>query len=249
MVIEQGYQGTIGVVTPFRAQVNKIRDIIHAHPQSSLLLRSDELLVDTVYRFQGDERDVIIFSPVVSQGISPGAIHWLRNTSNQFNVAITRARAAVIVVGDFDAAENCGIKHLSSFATYVQGLATNGPVHVGERIERGPQYPTVTYPERVSDWERILYTKLYESGLRPIPQYDVEKYTLDFAILAGDRRLDIEVDGERYHRDWTGELLRRDQLRNMRLIELGWDVMRFWVYELRDNLPMCLERVHRWILG
>ena len=68
-------------------------------------------------------------------------------------------------------------------------------------------------------------------------------------LVAGNRRLDIEVDGERYHRDWTGELLRRDQLRNKRLIELGWDVMRFWVYELRDNMPQCVERVQRWVRG
>ena len=95
--------------------------------------------------------------------------------------------------------------------------------------------------------ERLFYIKLYQAGLRPIPQYDVEKFTLDFALIAGIRRLDVEVDGERYHRDWTGELLRRDQLRNMRLIELGWDVMRFWVYELRDNMPQCVERVRQWV--
>ena len=51
------------------------------------------------------------------------------------------------------------------------------------------------------------------------------------------------------YRDSTGELLRRDQLRNMRLIELGWDVIRFWVYELRDNMPQCVERVKPWVRG
>lgn len=49
-----------------------------------------------------------------------------------------------------------------------------------------------------------------------------------------------------YHRDWNGELLRRDQLRNMRLIELGWDDMRFWVYQLRDDMPACVQRVREW---
>jgi very-short-patch-repair endonuclease len=72
---------------------------------------------------------------------------------------------------------------------------------------------------------------------------------LDLALVVNERRLDIEVDVERYHRSWTGELLRRDQLRNMRLIELGWDLMRFWVYELRENMPLCIERVCRWVRG
>jgi very-short-patch-repair endonuclease len=69
---------------------------------------------------------------------------------------------------------------------------------------------------------------------------------LDFALFDKSRKLNIEVDGERYHRDWNGELLRRDQLRNMRLIELGWDVMRFWVYQLRDEMSACAQRVNSW---
>jgi very-short-patch-repair endonuclease len=87
------------------------------------------------------------------------------------------------------------------------------------------------------------------AGLRPIPQYSVEQYDLDFAVLAGDRKLAVEVDGERYHRSWTGELCLRDQLRNQRLIELGWDVQRFWVYEIRDELQRCVRRIEDWVAG
>jgi very-short-patch-repair endonuclease len=175
---------------------------------------------------------------------------FLKKSGNLFNVAITRARAALVVVGDLGAAKNSAIEHLSAFAGYVERVNTKtDPARDGEsdHYNSGPNYPTVARPEFVSDWERLFYTKLYQAGVRPIPQYDVEKFILDFALIAGNRRLDIEVDGERYHRDWTGELLRRDQLRNMRLIELGWDVMRFWVYELRDNMPESIERVKRWL--
>ena len=79
-----------------------------------------------------------------------------------------------------------------------------------------------------------------------MPQYAVEHYALDLAVFAEDRRLDVEVDGERYHRSWNGELALRDQLRNRRLIELGWDVMRFWVYQVRDDLDSCVKRVVEW---
>ena len=105
-------------------------------------------------------------------------------------------------------------------------------------------------PEQVSEWECILYSALIKAGLRPIPQYTVDQYDLDFALFAGEdgreRKLAIEVDGQRYHQDWDGELLRRDQLRNERLIDLGWDVLRLWVYEIRDDLPQCLARIHAW---
>jgi len=55
------------------------------------------------------------------------------------------------------------------------------------------------------------------------------------------------VDGERYHRNWDGELCWRDQIRNQRLIELGWDIMRFWVYQIRDDLDYCVDRVAAWM--
>ncbi len=246
--IQQGYTGTVGVVTPFRAQANRIRDLVNAHPHASLLLNKLELLIDTVHKFQGDERDVIIFSPVVSKGIADGAVGFLKKTDNLFNVAITRARAALIVVGDPVAAKTAGVTYLAAFANYVENLGRNPhqpPGSPGGACP-GPEYPKVAKPELVSDWERVFYRQLWDAGLRPIPQYAEEKFLLDFALFAEGRKLNIEVDGERYHRDWNGELLRRDQLRNMRLIELGWDVMRFWVYQLRDEMPACVRRVQQW---
>jgi very-short-patch-repair endonuclease len=222
--------------------------LVNAHPHASILLNKLELLIDTVHKFQGDERDVIIFSPVVSKGIADGAVGFLKKTDNLFNVAITRARAALIVVGDPVAAKNAGVTYLAAFANYVENLGRNprqGPGKPGASFS-GPDYPQVARPELVSDWEHVFYRHLWEAGLRPIPQYAEEKFLLDFALCAESRKLNIEVDGERYHRDWNGELLRRDQLRNMRLIELGWDVMRFWVYQLRDEMPACVQRVKAW---
>ena len=78
----------------------------------------------------------------------------------------------------------------------------------------GPEYPPVAHPELVSEWERIFYKAMYAAGLRPVPQYEEAPYTLDFALFDGERKLDIEVDGEHYHRNWDGELCRRDQIRS-----------------------------------
>jgi very-short-patch-repair endonuclease len=87
-----------------------------------------------------------------------------------------------------------------------------------------------------------------EVGIRPHVQYDVDRLSLDFApIQPNGRMLNVEIDGEHYQRDWDGELIRRDQLRNLRMIELGWDVMRFWVYQIRDDLPACVQKVKCWM--
>jgi len=246
LVMEEGYRGATGVVTPFRAQANRIRTLIHQDEELSRELAGMQFIVDTVHGFQGDERDIIFFSPVVSQGTGETTLRFLKANGNLFNVAITRARSALIVAGDARAALGSGVSYLASFAEYARELETHKSP-VPSTGEPGPEYPLVAHPEFVSEWERVFYSRLYHAGLRPVPQYEEPPYTLDFALFDGDRKLDIEIDGENYHRDWDGELCRRDQLRSQRLADSGWDVMRFWVYEIRDDAVGAIGRVKKWV--
>jgi very-short-patch-repair endonuclease len=248
LVIEQGYSGAIGVVTPFRAQANRIRTLVHQDNELSGRLAALQFVVDTVHGFQGDERDVIFFSSVVSVGVGESTLRFLKSHGNLFNVAVTRARSELIVVGDRQAALDSGVSYLASFAEYTRDLIS--PETSGSpRADFGSEYPAVAHPELVSDWERIFYRALYATGLRPVPQYEEAPYTLDLALFDGERKLDIEVDGENYHRNWDGELCRRDQLRSRRLSEAGWDIMRIWVYEIRDDLETSIRRVREWWAG
>lgn len=247
LLVKRSYAGTVGVVTPFRSQVQLLEEMVAGSEVLSQIGPKADLLVDSVHGFQGDERDVMFFSPVISTGISPGALSFLRGNGNLFNVAITRARGLLHVVGDRSAASASGVDYLVRFSEHVAGLDLQSPRAGGSESDGlGPDYPTVSRPERVSEWERVLYRALYAAGVRPIPQYSVEQYDLDFALIIGNRRLNVEVDGERYHRSWTGELCVRDQLRNQRLIELGWEVKRFWVYEIRDRLGDVVQSVAAW---
>ena len=248
LVLSQGYDGSVGVVTPFRAQANRIQRLVNQDEPLAEELHRREFLADTVHKFQGDERDLMVFSPVVASGLPAGASRFLENNGNLFNVAITRARGALVIVGDLQSCLGCDVSYLKAFAAYCGDLRHREEAESAQATSAlGPEYPVVNNPHQVSDWERLLYRALYGAGVRPIPQYRVENYALDLAIFVGERRLDVEVDGERYHKNWTGELCRRDELRNQRLFELGWDVMRFWVYEVRDDLDGCVRRVREWV--
>ncbi|WP_194744839.1 AAA domain-containing protein [Thermaurantiacus tibetensis] len=250
LVLAKGYAGSLGVVTPFRAQANAITETVNSDEELSDAVIRQSFLADTVHKFQGDERDLMIFSPVVAQGVPQGALAFLKANGNLFNVAITRARAQLLVVGDRTACARSEIGYLSRFASYVADLASAKEQEEAACVaDLGPDYPVVSNPERVSDWERIFYRALYQAGIRPIPQFPIEKFVVDFLVTNGERRLVIEVDGERYHRNWTGELCRRDQLRNQRLFELGYGVMRFWVPEIRDDLEGCVAQVCEWQRG
>lgn len=85
----------VGVISPYRAQVQYLRHLIKRTPFFRPFRRS--ISVDTVDGFQGQERDVIVISLVRSN--EEGNIGFLRDL-RRMNVAITRARMKLIIIGD-----------------------------------------------------------------------------------------------------------------------------------------------------
>lgn len=81
---------TIGIVTPYRPQADAIQ---------KQLGRAD-IRVGTVHTFQGGECDIIIFSLVAAPNMPRGSIDWIDKQPNLWNVAITRARSQLHVIGD-----------------------------------------------------------------------------------------------------------------------------------------------------
>lgn len=243
------YKGGIGVISPFREQANLIQKMMEANKDAFDKLRQrNGLEINTVHQFQGDEKDIILFSQTVANGATTGQLSFLRETGNLFNVAITRAKALLIAVGDKEYCSSCDIPFLQHFAKYVEEKTMEYKVaSIDYDIETDGQYPKVPNMDQVSDWEILFYRELYRRGIRTYPQYPVDKYKLDLAIISGNEKLDIEVDGEAYHKTWDGELCYRDQLRNQRLFELGWDVRRFWVPDIRDNLDACIAEIVKWM--
>jgi hypothetical protein len=94
----------VGVVTPFKAQATLLKQHWHG---------DDRVEVGTVHTFQGAERDVMVFSLVAGKSMRPNTRRWLRGELNLWNVAITRARSHLVVVGDRDFwAKEGGIGHI-----------------------------------------------------------------------------------------------------------------------------------------
>lgn len=247
-LVDNEYDGSIGVVTPFRVQAEKIRETIEKDRNLDNILHSkNRIIIDTVHKFQGDEKDLIFFSPVISNNASAGSINFLSNTGNLFNVAITRAKSTLIVVGNKSYCLECPVRYMNNFVKYCDRIKNREEKNVGLDYGNTREYPYVKNEEQVSEWEKIFYTELFDAGIKTIPQYPIDKYVLDFAIIHNNKKLDIEVDGAMYHRDWNGELCYRDQLRNNRLKELGWDVKRFWVQQIRDEKQWCIEEIKKWI--
>lgn len=85
----------VGVISPYRAQVQYLRRLIMKNEYLKPFRRS--ISVNTVDGFQGQERDIIVVSLVRSN--DEGQIGFLRDL-RRMNVAITRARMKLIIIGD-----------------------------------------------------------------------------------------------------------------------------------------------------
>ncbi len=108
---------SIGVITPFRAQIAAIH--------RRLMLRKPELhslvSIDTVERYQGSERDIIIISFAVNHASQLKAIQSLSpdgTVDRKLNVALTRARKQLIALGCVEVLAES--EHLRAFVEHVR---------------------------------------------------------------------------------------------------------------------------------
>ena len=90
----------LGVITPYRSQIALIKKEIEALGIPAL----NRILVDTVERFQGSERDVIIYSCCINSYYQLKFVSNLTEENGvlidrKLNVALTRARKQMFVTG------------------------------------------------------------------------------------------------------------------------------------------------------
>ncbi len=226
LLLSSSFTGSVGVVTPFREQANRLRDRVERLLPVETIAHA-RLEVHTAHGFQGDARDVMLFSLCIGPDMPPRSRQFVQETGNLVNVAVSRSRAICHVFGDLEYAAHCGIRHLEALLA---------------RRQRRDETRTVA-PRFESPWEERLWQALKAKGVETIPQYPIAGRRLDLALIIGERRFDIEVDGDRFHRDPDGRRKASDLWRDHQLRALGWIVVRFWVYELRENLDGCVERI------
>jgi very-short-patch-repair endonuclease len=229
LLIDQNYEGSVGFVAPFRAQVLEFETQIAKSIPGDVLAKA-KLKAGTVDSFQGDERDLILFSTTLTNNSTSSAINFVRKDFRRLNVAISRAKAVAHIFGDLDYAKSNVIRSLGKLAEF----ATRNRSRVkGENVFD-------------SEWERQVYHALKKRGLDPIPQYEVAGRRLDFAVFGlGDIKIDVEVDGRRWHTDIDGNRKVSDIWRNRQLESLGWKVMRFWVDELDKDMERCIDLIEQ----
>jgi DNA replication ATP-dependent helicase Dna2 len=86
----------IGVVVPYRAQSRLIRSLVRRNIGEEVLR---ELVVDTVERMQGQEREVVLVSFATASPKFAAQVADFLFQPQRLNVAVTRPRTKLILVG------------------------------------------------------------------------------------------------------------------------------------------------------
>lgn len=223
---DKDFDGQVGILSPFNAQIALIIRMLNARIPQQVRERL-QLKIASIDKFQGGESDVILFSLVANDGSRSGQ-QFLRGERRRLNVAVSRARALCIVIGDLEYASS-----------------TAAPPHIRNLARRATR-PVALREGYDSQWERRLHEALKAKGIEAIPQYPVAGRFLDLAVFGPDgQKIDVEVDGKTWHMDPDGRRKVSDLSRDRQLRALGWIVQRFWVHELSENMEACVERIQR----
>jgi very-short-patch-repair endonuclease len=216
-LVRNGYEGKVGIVSPFRKIAERLKQDLHGNP----LIKCAED-VNTANGFQGGERDLIIFVLGLNSETTRGEDWYAVSKENEYiyNVAVSRARACLIVIGDKERAAKSDSARLRKLAV----------------IEQRPSSSREQSPGVAS-----IYRALREAGFDPVQEYPLSGRYLDIALVK--EQIDIEVDGAAWHLNCYGERKADDIYRDLQVRSCGWRVIRFWHNDVVTDLNKCVNIV------
>ncbi|MCM1193218.1 MAG: AAA domain-containing protein [Butyrivibrio sp.] len=210
----------IGVITPF---VNQRKLIEKAVQEEGL----QNVACGTVHAFQGDEKDVVLFSAAITGQTQAGTYDWLKNNKELINVATSRAREKLILLLDDDSLARLHQKDSEDdFYELVQYVKENGesqvtPKHANSRALGVKPFSTRTEEAFLENLNHALeniwlsqnrFTVKKEVAISQVFENNVNYSDLfysgrfDFVVYERQGRADIpvlaiELDGKEHFED------------------------------------------------
>lgn len=231
-VVDQLRDGdtTVGVVTPFRLQADLIVKLLRSQPWWAS--HGQRVTVGTAHAFQGSECDVMIFSPVVTNGMKESLIRFAAHSDELLNVAVTRAKLALHIVGDAESCHAAG-GALSDLVDYTRQIADRTGGRPTPRSEAETAFAQIL--------DRLGLTYREEVPLYRHEEHD--PYRLDFVYVApSGTKYDIEIDGGTHNENNRFE---EDAVRDKLAESAGYTVIRIPAVDVLSNPKAVADRVRR----
>ncbi|CAM4197005.1 AAA domain-containing protein [Deinococcus marmoris] len=195
-------------------------------------LEARRLVCGNAYSFQGDERDVIFLSMVVSPG-DGGLAKVPRDSAifqPRYNVAVSRARDQLWLFHSADLSDLHPEDIRVSLIQHVRNPDLGGwqPLRMDalntlRELAGRRGRSNNPAPQPFDSWfELDVYLNIVDRGYRVIPQHELNGYHIDLVVEGQRGRLAVECDGDRWH---GPDQFRADLARQQTLERAG---MVFW---------------------
>ncbi|PIS06129.1 MAG: hypothetical protein COT80_02355 [Candidatus Buchananbacteria bacterium CG10_big_fil_rev_8_21_14_0_10_33_19] len=204
---------TIGILSPFRDQVNAITKALPSYLSLTEVERH-KIVVGTAHSLQGDEKDVVILSLSLDPKFHHGTLNFLEKP-NVFNVSITRAKKKLIAVSSVTP-EDLPNGLLKEFFLHAVRSTVN-------------EIPRSIFD---SKFEEQVAQALEHSGMKVWPQYQAAGFYIDLVVGDGKNWVAVECDGpthfnmeerQNFYDVWRQGILERAGWRFIRISNRDWE--------------------------
>ncbi|WP_299260073.1 AAA domain-containing protein [uncultured Aquimarina sp.] len=176
--IASGVATTIGILSPFRDQVNYLKNKIEEYDLSAI--KKHRIAAGTPFEFQGEERDHMYITFTIDNNISTSVFQYL-DREDVFNVSITRAKHKQFLYYSFDP-KNFKNKHL-----LIDYQSETRIYHQHNSIE-----------EHVDNFATEVHEELIQLGIEEediIVNYLLAGYVMDILLTYNQRTICIDLVG------------------------------------------------------
>jgi very-short-patch-repair endonuclease len=228
-----GYvDASFGVICLFEEQMRLINDMATEQIPEELRV-AHQLVIVNPDGFQGDERDVILYSlSYDADGMSQAALSARQSDrehiQGMLNVAFTRARDEMHIFHSADVNEFV----MSTGSGAIRDWLVHCLKHQLEEVRVDSNHQV---SKAQSDFEAQVLSALKQHGISAIAQYPSCGYFIDIVAEQNDIRIAIECDGEIWHLDEHGKLKAEDLYRQEVLERAGWRVVRIPYRSWRED--------------
>lgn len=177
-----------------------------------------QIRVGNAASFQGDERNVILLSMVVTA--PPRAAGGNKSEQQAYNVAASRAQDQMWLFYSVPPDRLKSHDLRLNLMTYME----NPPAALEAADSIGPVLPDVRRAPFDSLFEQQVYLQIKNRGYHVVPQFPAGSKRIDLVVVGARGRLAVECDGDAFHHA-TRAQIEKDQRRDRELKRVGW---RFW---------------------
>ncbi|MCL6537590.1 MAG: AAA family ATPase [Acidothermus sp.] len=233
------HEASMGILCLFDEQADLIQKMVLEEISAEDRERH-RIVVAQPDGFQGDERDVILYSlSWDDNGMSRQALSQRQrddlHIQGMLNVMFTRARDEIHIF------HSAPIKSFA-MASGNKGVLQEWLEHC-EEAQKRKRSPDAKLGKVDSEFEAQVADALQSRGVEVIHQYPACGYRIDLVCKSGDRWVGVECDGERYHLDELGNQRPEDLYRQDVLERAGWTIVRIPYSKWRRNPEEQIEKV------